>query len=309
MSTSSETQHNPKDDLNDAVPQFGAESLKAAERILSQVVDVPTSPPVAFKLLSMLKKQNQRNEELVEVIKYDANLTASVLKVCNSSIFAGSCQVNSVEDAIIRLGYARLSEMVVTISMGKVYTKAKVETCFNPYDLWRKCVKASLAAKALTPLSGSLQVDPNLAFTLGILHDMGKFALNNCPLSEVGEIQNYVDSEGISFHEAEFKALGTDHAIVGALLLQDWNLSPDIVEATRYHIFPSYSPSPLASLCHVAGICAEVSGPECGGQEQFNQTVDPKALEILKVDDEAIAKVFDKMEQESNSIQSFMMIA
>lgn len=307
MSISTEVQD---DATNKPLPLQPA-GVKAAEKVLAEVVDVPTSPPVAFKLLSMLKKQSQHNEEMVEVIKFDANLTASVLKVCNSSMYAGSGSINSVEDAIIRLGYARLTEMVVTISLGKVYTKSKHENCYNPYDLWRKCVKSSLAAKTLAPLCEDFHVDPNLAFTMGILHDMGKFALNNCPIPEMGEIASLIETEEMEDYEAELEMLGTDHAVVGAILLEDWNLSQEIVEAVRYHIYPEYSPSPMASLCHVAGVSADTGGDNEVevAKEKFYEKVNEKALEILGLGEEAVDHVFQKMEKDSNSVQTFMMVA
>ena len=69
----------------------------AVQKILDNTPELPTAPPVVFKLMTLLKKQTQHNEEIVEIIRYDEHLTAKLLKLCNAAFFTvGVCCFKSV---------------------------------------------------------------------------------------------------------------------------------------------------------------------------------------------------------------------
>ncbi|MEM9398813.1 MAG: HDOD domain-containing protein [Verrucomicrobiota bacterium] len=288
-------------------PVLDKSSLETAAQILNEVVDVPSAPPVAFKLVSMLRNPDQVNDEVVEIIKYDPNLTASILKVCNSAYYRASSDISSVEDAILRIGYHTLSQMVVTISMGKMYVKPKQASFINPYELWRTSLRTSFAARFLAKECKELETEPNLAFTVGILANMGKFALLHWPSPKMEAIYERLPEEELKEHELEFQEMGTDNAVLGSVLLNNWNIPEDICLATRFRHYPDLSPEPMAYLSHMAGICALLV-EEDDPMAVANEYVSEDLIDKIGLKEEGLANVMKEMEKHSNEVQSYMMV-
>ncbi|MEM9444686.1 MAG: HDOD domain-containing protein [Verrucomicrobiota bacterium] len=283
------------------------ESVAEAKAILSQIINIPSAPPVAFKLLSKLKNASQNNDEVVEIIKYDANLTASVLKVCNSGIFQAKTEVRSIEDAIIRIGYHKLNDMVVTISLGKVYTKPKKGNYISPEYLWQETLRGSFAAKILATECPVLAIDPDLAFTVGLLSNMGRFALMNLPSAIPLKIPDVIRQNNLREYEAEYQVLGTTTAVIGSILLQSWKLPTAIVEATYFRDLPQYCPgaTQLAYICNMAGVFALVVGNEAPS-EYFKSVVPQEIRRVMGLEDGMIERVLEQVEAKASEIQSYM---
>ncbi|MEM9444685.1 MAG: HDOD domain-containing protein [Verrucomicrobiota bacterium] len=286
------------------------DSVERATQLLSEVEDIPSAPPVAFKLLSMLKKRNQNNDEVVEIIKYDANLTASVLKACNAGVYKGISEVSSIEDAVLRIGYQRLNEVVVALSVGKVINKTKRETYISPYDLWRETLRSSFAAKELVGECKALTIDPNLAFTVGLLSHMGRFALMNWPSEETLKIPELMQKDRVPYHEAEYSVLGTTSSVIGYILLEQWNLPKEMAEATYFKDFPEYSSDAekLSYLSYMAGVCADLVDEE-DPVAVFDERVPEDVMKTIGLTREGMGQVMDQMEAKATEIQGYMMVA
>lgn len=295
--TSSSTEKKPKPRPN-----------PAAEAILSQTKELPTAPPVVFKLMTLLKKPTQHNDEVVEIIRYDEHLTAKLLKLCNTAFFKASQPVTSLDQAVLRLGYANIVSIAVSLRIGDVVSKSRNAAFVNPYDLWRNSVTTAIAAKDLTPKCKAADINEDTAFTSGLLAEMGMVVFNACGKEEVSQIKPLAEEKEISLIEAEKELLGTTHPEVGALLLERWKLPPDIVEAVKYHLTPDEVEIPLADICHLANLCARIA---CGHVpvEAFTELVYPMVFERLGLTPEDTESTLQKLQDESGQVETFMMVA
>lgn len=283
-------------------------SSEIAEQIIKDTKDLPSSPPIAFKLLSLLKKQSQRNEEVVEIIRYDEHLTAKLLKLCNSAYFGSSVPIISIDQAVLRLGYANIASVALSITTGEIINRHKKTPYINPYDLWRHSLTSSVAARILAPKYYLGEVLPDMAFTVALLHDIGKAVLNASPLEETMNIQPLVEEKGISWIEAERAILGTDHAEIGGLLLKKWGLPVDISEAVNYHCLKEKMHLPLAHICRLSSIFAHA---EAGtySLEQLEEKIQKDMSQKFTIEKNDLEDTLSKIKQEASKIQTLMMIA
>lgn len=284
------------------------DSKKAAERIISNSKELMAAPPIVFKLMSLLKKTTSHNRDVVDVIRYDENLTAKLLKLCNAAFFRPSMPADSIDRAVLILGSSNILSVVAALSINESSDKSKQSVYMNPYDVWRQSVTASIAAKELSSRCKNVEIGNDIAFTTALMHNIGMVVLNVCSLEEVSQIMPTAREKGISLIEAEREILGTDHTEIGALLIERWQLPAEIVEAIRYQHTPNQSPNPLPSLCHFAGLCTHIS-TGLYPIEQLKDFAYPSAFELLGLTEEDIHVVVQTIKDESSKIEAFMMVA
>lgn len=83
--------------------------------------------------------------------------------------------------------------------------------------------------------SAPLQVEPELAYSAGLLHDIGKLALQDIMPRSLAAIAKEAEAAGASLHEVEQRHLGTNHALLGRQLAQRWRLPESITLAIWLH--------------------------------------------------------------------------
>jgi HD-like signal output (HDOD) protein len=284
-------------------PDRTQEILDRAKELL------PPAPPVAFKLLSLLRNPStQANDEVLEIIQFDTNLTAQVLKSCNTAVVRGSEPISSLDDAVNRLGYQRILEIVMAICFGKYFQKRKCYHGIDPYALWRHSIASALASRYLAYHSKSTKFSLQTAFTATLLHDFGKVILNLIEIPEMDLIRPLMIEKGFSCSEAEMEVLGTDHAEVAGLLMKEWDLPPEIYQGIRDHNHPEDDETGYADLIYLSSQCATAifSGTNWA---DYIQTVQVTVPSRIGLSHELIAKCLDPVSKDASAIEAYLMVA
>ena len=146
------------------------------------------------------------------------------------------------------------------------------------------------------------------AFTLGLLHDIGRLALATAFPQEFGQSLAHQRANDLLPLDAECAMLGTDHAIVGGLIAEHWHFSPAIVQALVSHHAPADGDATgLADLLHVADNVAHALGMS----QQDDDTVPPLSMAAwsrLGLDEARCRQVFKKAEAQHESVcQALLM--
>jgi putative nucleotidyltransferase with HDIG domain len=221
------------------------------KRIMAQVKSFPGMPVTAAKLLKMLDNPDSTAAEIEEVLRYDAGLTANILKLTNSAYFGIPSKVSSVRQAIMMLGWKRLLQLVMTMCMSTVMKKPIVGYDLPQGALWRHSVAVSVAAEAVVK---ALKIpEAEEVFTAALLHDVGKLVLGGFVKNDMDQIRAMV-AKGIAFEVAEYMVIGTDHAEIGANILKKWDFPQDLVNAVNWHHDPETCENhcTLSDIVHIA---------------------------------------------------------
>lgn len=258
--------------------------------ILETVKSIPSLPTVATQLVQVLRDPDLEIGHLVELIEYDPGLTSNVLRLANSAYFAVPRTISSLRDALVRLGMNRVFQLVITTAIAPFARRSVKGYDLGPGQLLEEAVAVAIGAEELAK---ALEVKPPAhTFTAGLLHDLGKILLGTFVEADALSITALAYGEQVSFEVAECRVLGTDHAEVGAALLEHWNLPGAIVEAVRWHHQPDAAPGDtlVADLVHVADNALTESGVGTG-IDGLNYRVSPNALTRLNVDTEDVERV------------------
>jgi putative nucleotidyltransferase with HDIG domain len=281
-----------------------------AHQMLAEIRDLPPVSPAGLKLVGLLGSAESANEDVVSVLKQDTVLTAKLLRACNSPARGVKEPVMSVDHAVLLLGYRQILQMATALTFRGFLSLPVIAYTPGTDNLWRHSLLAASAAElalAECPIPGT---DSSTAFTLGLLHDIGKLITSQFldRQSLIGIRQELV--QGASPVEAERAVLGTDHAEVGASLLHVWRIPGLIIEGVARHhspvLCPRAMPSVLVGFANFAAHRAEavLQGREPGSIESCSLV-----LEALNLTPELLGQVIDRLADFCQDPDQLMLVA
>ena len=284
--------------------------MMTAQELVANVKNLPPVPHAALKLVSLLDQPGVSNTEVVQALRCDNVLTAKLLRACNSPYFGLAEPVSSVDQAVFVLGHQQILHIVLTLAFGSTMVVPLPGYAVEASELWRHSLITAIAGETIANDLVDLNVDPPVAFTVGLLHDIGKLVLGQALTPEVqAEIRARVEHGQQSRSEAEKAVLGTDHSEVGALLLQNWHLSDDVVEAVANHHQPVLKPRPrLSVVTHLANGLAHLAG-SAPGWDGYAMRISPEVVERLEITPEQVEKLVLTVRESFDRVDQFMNLA
>jgi two-component system, cell cycle response regulator len=205
------------------------ENLK---KIIGSLDRLPTLPAVSVKVNALLRSPSAGAGELARVIENDQSITASLLALANSAFYALPRKVVSVKEAISFIGFGAVTQIV--LGLGALNTFRKLNSKgFDREQFWLHCVGVAVLSRSLA--KASRYPRPDDAFTAGLLHDIGKVALDAASPESFASALAETKTSGGPFYLAERKVLGVDHGTIGEWVTRNWELPLLIVVSARYH--------------------------------------------------------------------------
>lgn len=273
--------------------------------ILKAVREVPLISSAASQLLQMTSDPEHALSDIVEIIKVDATLTASVLKVVNSAAFARRSSIDSIDRAVSLLG----EDMIVGIAMSDAAShlfESKLEGYGGESgDLWRHDLRTAIASKKIARYTKN-NVSGDVAFTCGLLHDLGKAVLSEYLKNTYKEILAEIGKGKFSdYSSAEQSIVGIDHPEVGFELAKYWNLPEPLLSAILYHHHPANAGpdlKPLVYTVHLGDTIAMMGGKGTGADTLFYK-LDSGYTDYIDLTDNDLALVVLEVDMEFAKIQ------
>ena len=228
-------------------------------KIMDKVDAFPSIPGSAVRLLELVDQADAPIQEIEEVLRLDPGLTANVLKLTNSAFFGLPAKVGSVKRAVMLLGLNKLKQLIMASCVNAVMDKDIPGYDLPAGELWRHSIAVSVAAEGLVR-ELNLESGDDI-FTAALLHDVGKLVLGQFIDDDYAALEAAAGSS-VSFEIAEKEVLGTDHAEVGARILEQWALPDALVHAVRWHHNPENAEAVHQStdIVHVANMLCLMLG-------------------------------------------------
>jgi HD-like signal output (HDOD) protein len=200
------------------------------------VENLPTLPLLAMELLRLAADENCTVEEVVRVIGRDPVLAARLLRIANSPLFSRNGEITSLSRAILKVGLNEIRNLALGLIVFDAAAPARGARHTYHHDrLWSHSIIVGLLAEVLA------QEEFNLGpghYVFGLIHDLGKVALEAYLTTEFRLVLGEMESQGRPWAEAERKNLGFDHALLGQALLEYWGLPPVMTAVVGYHHQP-----------------------------------------------------------------------
>jgi putative nucleotidyltransferase with HDIG domain len=248
---------------------------------INQVTHLPPAPALLPELLSLLSQPNVDSSRIVRLISYDAGLTASLLRLCNSVVLASATPVFNVQEAVVRLGFEQVYRLVAVVSLAPMLRPRQTYSTSGPNQLWEHSVTTAVAAQLI---ARDLAGDRNLVFTAALLHDVGKTILFEALGETYAKLIQEVEKNQYSLIDAEKRVLGVEHAELGGRLLARWRFPLNLSAAVCFHHQPAAAAphQHLAAYVYFGNLIAYLVGYGAG-HEAVALNRRAEALEILKI--------------------------
>ncbi len=274
-----------------------------ADAVLARIRQLPSLPGVVLELLASLENDDADVGGLVRKISQDQALVVKTLRVANSSFYGLQGQVETIQDALVVLGFRQLRTLVVAASVNARIPGAEQGGTLGK-TFWQHGLLVGLCAQTLARACGQR---PDGAFTAGLLHDVGRLALAGCFPSEYAQVEAVRRHEDCYPIEAETRVLGIDHAQVGAAIAERWNLPLTLREGIARHHAPGESGDGTAGLVHVADVMAHALDLT-GVQYDLVPALDAAAWNRLGLDWARFKACLLQAENQSRDLQGFSVI-
>jgi putative nucleotidyltransferase with HDIG domain len=215
------------------------------------------------ELLRELSDPASNARSVATIAATDPALAAGLIRTVNSAAMGLRRKVSSISEAVSFLGYSTVRSLVIRTRLDRMMPTSGVAAAYDAEDLWVHSLAVSYAAETLADRIPG--VDRGFVSTLGLLHDIGKLAVNSYFPQHAAAIRTISpDHPEESFLDRERRLLGGDHAEIGAILAEQWKLPGDLCQAIRWHHAPQLMPAAISdhartatTLVHIANQLAK----------------------------------------------------
>lgn len=195
---------------------------------LDQIInELPVLPAVVQRAIEVIDSEDASQAEVADILTQDPAMATQLLGLANSPFYGLAGSVLSIQKACIILGIHTIRSALVAAGAMRAFP-VNSSKFYNREALWQHALSVGGIAKFI---AARLRMDEGSAFTAGLLHDIGKLALDECCADRLEGVNSYQQEHDCYDHEAEFAVLGIDHMHLGAKLGQHWNL-PAVVTNT-----------------------------------------------------------------------------
>jgi len=218
-------------------------SLDMIEDFESKIRDtieyLPPIPLVMTELIQALNDDIDLND-LGRIISKDPSMSMNVLKVANSAFYGLRNKVATIEHAVRMLGTREITSLCIACSACSVLKPSFRQPTIDLTLFWRHSVATGVFSKLL---ASELNIGLlNNIYLAGLIHDVGKIVLDRFAHDVYSEAICFAHNENVSILEAEKRIMGASHDIVGAWLMEKWQLPPIFSQVAMYHHQTSNSP-------------------------------------------------------------------
>ena len=234
---------------------------EALKKMIDEVTDFPMLPPAATAIARMTSDLSAPVKEIASRIESDPAMLKPMLTVINSPFYGVAGPITRVTDAVSLLGYKKVCNLAVGISVFSMFPPKQTHG-FDYAKFWERSLLSGVSAGEIAArVPGDQTAD---VFSAALLQDVGVlFLVRHRPL-EYGTALGVSRAQRIPIVRAERETWGSDHAQLGALICEKWQLPRLMMEVIRHHHFVEFAePIPdgtntIIKIVNLSSLVAEV---------------------------------------------------
>jgi putative nucleotidyltransferase with HDIG domain len=323
------------------------------ELILRQIESLPTLPAVATRLLQLTASDDSHARQVIEAVKSDQALTSKILSMCHKADLGVRTDTLTIDKAVLLLGFNAIRNAVLSLKVWEIFTKArktgaeledgddKTDTRpgqtgdrlsagsagtlsggasgdgprFDRAGFWRHCLAVAVTAELIAEAHPEMkeELPPAEAFVCGLLHDIGKLALDYVLPKSFDRVAELVEINQTNIADFERRIIGIDHHTAGKRVAEQWQLPHRLqdciwLHGSAYEMLPTLEHKRLVGLISLADVIVRRQHLGYSGNFLFKQDPDALARQI-GLDPQRVAQATTKIHTELERREEMLGLA
>ncbi len=227
------------------------------EAIISASVSLPAAPQIMARLYKLLIDCNSGLNKITDLLKRDPALTARIIRIANSSAYGSEAGIGTIEEALQRVGYGEVYNLVGTatnesVGKGGLRCYGFSGDAFRRHNLFSALVAEQLA--------GAVGVDARSAYTAGLLRCIGQLLLDTIAKEKIPASATFAEIGAGRVVDWERETFGVSHYEVAGALLSEWGFPEEIILAVEHGHGDATSMSPLGRVIDLTDNIVRLAG-------------------------------------------------
>ena len=193
--------------------------------LLRGCTNLPSPPAVASRIIELSGSPSSSLGDVADAVSVDPALSAKLLRMANSPLYARQRKVENLRQAILLFGLQGTLNIALSFSLKESAGSGGNGLDYNEY--WKRSLASALLCQEFGRRYADVSKDS--LFLIGLLQDIGVLALDKASPGLYSDMQGQELSHA-SLCQRELDTIGSDHSVVGAWLLNEWNLPKAILD-------------------------------------------------------------------------------
>ncbi len=285
------------------------------DQILADAGEIAALPQVVLRVIELTNQTNVSAGDVEKAIATDPILAAKILTLANSAYFGMPRQLSSLREAVVFLGFKAVRGIALAVTTFSVFLGKSDADALVRRAVWRHSLNAAQCARTLSAMLPPASHDafsPEEAFTGGLLHDIGKMALDHSRHALFVSLVFQAEARGLRYYEVEDAVLPFGHGMIGAALARHWNLPPALCDAIAFHHTPraaQVNPRLAAAVSLANEIAHALEGPAHDDPDAYDlRARAAESLSPLRLTGDALPPLLAACRQELDKGWSQMVL-
>ena len=204
------------------------DSRLSFDKIILEANNIPILPTIMVELMTMSNDPDKTIKYIVGKIKMDQGLAAAVLRLANSPIYSFVNNIDSIDRALILLGFDEIKKLVSAVAVKPFFEKNFKYYNESGFRMWLHSFNVAKICYDVAKSYNNQEINKESIYLAGLMHDIGKTILVSYLKGPI------IDTED------EKNQTGYTHMEIGSILLRHWNVSDEIIDSVANHHTISY---------------------------------------------------------------------
>ncbi|WP_316366665.1 HDOD domain-containing protein [Candidatus Thiodiazotropha sp. CDECU1] len=261
-------------------------------------------PDVCIRVNHLMGSGNFSSAQVAEIISQDADISARLLRVVNSSFYGLPTKIETLSRAITIVGADDLRNLVMAATAMRTFTGIPKQLV-DMTEYWQHSVTTGVMAQSLAKHSNVLHSER--LFVMGLLHDIGRLVIYLTLAEKATDVLYITGGDNWILPQTENEVIGFTHLDVGAELMRAWGLPDSFAAVAGYNNHPQEAGDYQleTSLVHIAKAIANGEMVGLNVQEML-WAIDPFAWQMTGLTPEVVSPMIDEMVAKSHEALSLI---
>lgn len=264
--------------------------LELRYQICMQPIELPVFNSVALELLQQLADQDVAMDDVIDTINKDPGLAIQILRMANSSAYAGRYKSDTIKESVNRLGARQITSLAMAASQAALHHSSVPLVHQIMQGLWQHSHACAVGCRSLAIAIGCRELAEQ-AYLAGLLHDIGKLylikAMERISLDPANQCS--LDLETV------LDVFSDMHVEQGCRIMDYWDIPPRYYQMVAHHHDDEPDPDDqLLAIVRLANFNSTRYGLNLYPQYVQPDNTLPEA-ELLGVSEEVLARLESEM--------------